>query len=84
MIVIVYFLFRVFFFCIKNVLRQVCQNRGAGNNWAHGYLGYGDALGDAILETVQAEVEECDTFGGFLVCAEIFSRVHSLNRQRFP
>jgi hypothetical protein len=30
--------------------RDVSESKGAGNNWAHGYMGYGVALGDTVLE----------------------------------
>ena len=43
------------------------KQSGSGNNWARGFLEYGNEYGDDILDKVRREVERCDLFGGFLV-----------------
>lgn len=39
---------------------MVCERRGAGNNWAHGYAEYGGSFADLALERMQSEVLWCD------------------------
>jgi hypothetical protein len=39
----------------------ICQQGGAGNNWALGYYGYGPKVKAAALELVRREVEHCDS-----------------------
>eukprot|EP00955_Chlamydomonas_euryale_P042840 352427-Chlamydomonas_euryale.AAC.13 len=41
------------------------MSSGAGNNWAHGFSGYGPRVRDATLEMVRREAEACDVLGGF-------------------
>ncbi|KAF4656392.1 Tubulin epsilon chain [Perkinsus chesapeaki] len=38
---------------------------GAGNNWAHGYYGYGSTYGDSVMEKVRYAVEACDSLQAF-------------------
>ncbi|KAF4668399.1 Tubulin epsilon chain [Perkinsus olseni] len=38
---------------------------GAGNNWAHGYFGYGATYGDSVMEKVRYAVEACDSLQAF-------------------
>eukprot|EP00798_Chlamydomonas_sp_ICE-L_P011290 gene11290-18926_t len=45
----------------------LCMQSGAGNNWAHGFHGYGPTVGEAALELVRKEVEVCDVLGGFML-----------------
>lgn len=40
---------------------------GAGNNWAHGYHGYGPRVRDHVLDLTRREAEACDVLGGFLL-----------------
>jgi len=40
---------------------------GCGNNWAVGYCDYGPKYRDAILESVRAEAEHCDSLQTFLM-----------------
>jgi hypothetical protein len=36
--------------------RQVTQDSGAGNNWAHGYHDYGPKCQESILDAIRLEV----------------------------
>ncbi|EER06741.1 tubulin epsilon chain, putative, partial [Perkinsus marinus ATCC 50983] len=38
---------------------------GAGNNWAHGYYGYGETYGGSVMEKVRFAVEACDSLQAF-------------------
>ncbi|CAM6083666.1 unnamed protein product [Calypogeia fissa] len=38
--------------------RQVTQDSGAGNNWAHGYHDYGPKCQESILDAVRLEVND--------------------------
>jgi len=40
---------------------------GAGNNWAHGFHGYGPRVHDAALDLIRKEAEACDFLGGFVL-----------------
>jgi hypothetical protein len=40
---------------------------GAGNNWAHGYHGYGDRYEEAIAELVRSQAEPCDSLQSFFL-----------------
>ena len=42
---------------------SLCMQSGSGNNWAHGFHGYGPTVKDKILELVRREVEACDSLG---------------------
>lgn len=44
---------------------SLCMQSGSGNNWAHGFHGYGPSVKDKILELVRREVEACDSLDGF-------------------
>lgn len=46
--------------------QQFCQQRGSGNNWAHGFCIHGPKAKESVLEMVQKEAEKCDNLGGFL------------------
>ena len=35
---------------------SLCMESGAGNNWAHGYYGYGPAVREAAMDLVRKEV----------------------------
>lgn len=41
------------------------SNAGAGNNWARGHYGEGNALSELVLDVVRKEVEDCDCIQGF-------------------
>ncbi|GAX79746.1 hypothetical protein CEUSTIGMA_g7187.t1 [Chlamydomonas eustigma] len=43
----------------------LCMQSGAGNNWAHGFHGYGPSVHEDALNLVRREVEACDLLGGF-------------------
>ena len=45
---------------------QVCQKRGSGNNWAHGFCQHGPQVEEKFHDVIQREVEKCDRHGGFL------------------
>eukprot|EP00891_Asterochloris_glomerata_P001041 jgi/Astpho2/1041/Aster-00860 len=68
------------------------QQSGSGNNWARGYMGYGQCFSDAACELVRREVEETDHFGGFLMLqsmaggtgAGFGARVAEALRDEFP
>lgn len=40
---------------------------GAGNNWAHGFVEYGDQYLPAIRNKIRKEAEACDSLQSFLV-----------------
>ncbi|KAJ9526621.1 hypothetical protein QJQ45_017618, partial [Haematococcus lacustris] len=46
---------------------HLCMQSGAGNNWAHGFHGYGPRVRDAALNLIRKEAEACDVLSGFLV-----------------
>ena len=46
---------------------QLCQKRGSGNNWAHGFCRHGPAIEKRFMDMVQREAEKCDRLDGFLV-----------------
>lgn len=46
--------------------QQLSQQRGSGNNWAHGFCIHGPKAKDQVIEMVQKEAEKCDNLGGFL------------------
>ncbi|KAG1674578.1 hypothetical protein FOA52_001827 [Chlamydomonas sp. UWO 241] len=41
------------------------MSSGSGNNWAHGFHGYGPTVHEDTLDLVRREVEACDLLGGF-------------------
>lgn len=46
--------------------QQFCQQKGSGNNWAHGYCVHGPVAQEKVMELVQREAEKCDNVSGFL------------------
>jgi tubulin delta len=46
--------------------QQYHQQRGSGNNWAHGFNVHGPRCREMVMSMVQREVEKCDHFGGFV------------------
>ncbi|XP_033747640.1 LOW QUALITY PROTEIN: tubulin delta chain-like [Pecten maximus] len=46
--------------------QQLCQQKGSGNNWAHGYCIHGHGQEVKVMEMVQREAEKCDNLSGFL------------------
>lgn len=46
--------------------QQYHQQRGSGNNWAHGFNIHGPRCREMVMNMVQREVEKCDNVGGFI------------------
>lgn len=46
--------------------QQFCQQKGSGNNWAHGYTVHGPNVEAKVMEMIQREAEKCDNLAGFL------------------
>lgn len=46
--------------------QHYCQQRGSGNNWAHGFCIHGPACQSTVMELIRREAEKCDNLGGFL------------------
>ncbi|XP_052800591.1 tubulin delta chain-like [Mya arenaria] len=46
--------------------QQFWQQRGSGNNWAHGFKVHGPAAEEKIFGMIQTEAEKCDNVSGFL------------------
>ena len=53
------------------LVQTVVDQSGAGNNWAHGYVKYGQLHMEAVLDAVQTQLELCDS-------AQCFFMTHSL------
>eukprot|EP00051_Salpingoeca_urceolata_P003270 m.56530 g.56530 ORF g.56530 m.56530 type:complete len:357 (+) comp12623_c0_seq2:92-1162(+) len=51
--------------------QQYCQQRGAGNNWANGYVTCGEEESDQVLRLIMREVEKCDNLVGFLILMSV-------------
>eukprot|EP00045_Choanoeca_perplexa_P011591 m.123716 g.123716 ORF g.123716 m.123716 type:complete len:435 (+) comp15685_c0_seq1:24-1328(+) len=49
----------------------VCERRGAGNNWAHGYLSYGNTFADKVMECYRKEAEQADSLNCLQVCSSV-------------
>jgi tubulin delta len=45
----------------------LCMQSGSGNNWAHGFHGYGPTVHEDALDLVRREVEACDLLSGFIL-----------------
>mmetsp|Transcript_13118 Transcript_13118/g.17159 ORF Transcript_13118/g.17159 Transcript_13118/m.17159 type:complete len:442 (+) Transcript_13118:62-1387(+) len=50
---------------------KVSSQGGAGNNWGHGYTGYGPAMSEDILDAVSRQAEQCDWLAGFIVAQSV-------------
>ena len=46
---------------------QDSTGSGSGNNWAHGYAGYGPAYRETLLESVRKTAEECSSLQSFFL-----------------
>lgn len=49
----------------------VAEKRGAGNNWAHGYVTHGPKLRERVLECIDRQLEKTDTVDGFLILMSV-------------
>jgi hypothetical protein len=69
-----------------------CGRRGAGNNWADGYVNYGQQTATTVLEMLQREVEQADALEAFLILSSVAggtgsglgTRLTELIRDAFP
>ncbi|KAJ2993313.1 Tubulin epsilon chain [Globomyces sp. JEL0801] len=73
--------------------RQIIKsNSGSGNNWAQGYHQYGNEFNDSILNTLQKELEFCDSLQSFILLQSLGggtgsglgSYITELIRNEFP
>ena len=45
--------------------QTITSDSGSGNNWAHGYAGYGPQYRESLLEGIRVQAEDCDSLQSF-------------------
>ncbi|EDQ87929.1 uncharacterized protein MONBRDRAFT_33187 [Monosiga brevicollis MX1] len=72
--------------------QTMCEQRGAGNNWANGYMRYGHEYHEFSLDAIRREAEAADRVDAFQVYSSVAggtgsglgARVTELVREAYP